>query len=216
MSNILMKLILSGTIQSIENLKGLYHKIIMKTHPDAVGSNLHLEKYLELHGQYEEALAYLVKSNQTQSISDKIDYKNHRLSFFQHLNLIESMEMPYAFHPEENIDQLFSSKNTAKVELSKWRIELLKLYINADKEYVKIKTEKPMGPYLKHALALNVRPLVHNIIGYHITGRKLYAKQAKQNQSAIMHQLTENGCLSLRDFLSILIEDMNNGAAVLE
>jgi hypothetical protein len=64
-------------------------------------------------------------------------------------------------------------------------------------------------------LALNVRPLVHNLVAYHLTGRELYAKQAKQNLSAIMHRLTERSCIAFRDFLSMLLDDMKNGPAVL-
>jgi hypothetical protein len=44
----------------------------------------------------------------------------------------------------------------------------------------------------------------------------LYAKQAKQNLPGIMHQLTKNGCVALREFLSQLLDDMKKGAAVLE
>ena len=107
-------------------------------------------------------------------------------------------------------------RKAATDEISAWNEELATLYGRADKEYLRIKTEKPMGPYLKHALALNVRPLVHNIIAYHLTGRELYAKQAKQNLSGIMHRLTENGCVALREFLTLLLDDLKNGPAVLE
>ena len=216
MGNGFVQLIQSGKLLSFEDLKSTYHKLIMKTHPDAVGSDKHLKRYLQLSTDYEEARAYLAECRLTQGKQEERACKNHRHAFFKQLHLIESLEMPYAFHPEESSEKLRVAKETAMDELRSWRKELAELYDSADKEYVRIKTEKPMGPYLKHALALNVRPLVHNLIGFHLTGRDLYAKQARQNLSGIMHQLTENRCVALREFLSLLLDDMRNGAAVLE
>ena len=216
MDNALILLIQSGRLRSFEDLKSTYHKIIMKTHPDAAGSDKYLNKYLKLSSDYEEARSYLAESHYPHGVNGEQVRKNHRLAFFQQLRLIESFEMPYAFHPEENLARLLIAKKTAMDELHCWRNELTGLYSLADKEYVRIKTERPMGPYLKHALALNIRPLVHNLIGFHLTGRDLYAKQAKQNLPGIMHQLGENHCVALREFLSLLLDDMKKGAAVLE
>ena len=36
-------------------LRAAYYTAIMKTHPDTVGSNRHVESYLQLRAQYEEA-----------------------------------------------------------------------------------------------------------------------------------------------------------------
>jgi len=216
MGNVLIQLIQSGKLRSFEDLKSTYHKIVMKTHPDAVGSDKYLDRYLQLSTEYEEARTYLAEFHSAQGVSDEQACKNHRLAFFEQLRLIESLEMPYAFHQEENLEKLSLAKKAASDALQSWNKELAELYSQADKEYVKIKTEKPMGPYLKHALALNVTPLMHNLIAFHLTGRDLYAKQARQNLSGIMHQLTENGCNALREFLSVLLDDMKRGAAVLE
>jgi len=123
--------------------------------------------------------------------------------------------MPYSYHKDENREKLDLAKKTAMDELLGWRKDLVELYRCADKEYVGIKNLSPMGPYLTHALALNVRPLMHNLIEYHLTGRDLHAKQARQNISGIMHRLTVKGCVALCEFLSILLEDMKDGAAVL-
>lgn len=216
MGKVLIQLVQSGKLRSFEDLKSTYHKVVMKTHPDAVGSDKYLDRYLRLSTEYEEARTYLAESQRAQGDSVDEVKRNHRLAFFQQLHLIESLEMPYAFHPEENIEKLLIAKKTAANELELWRLDLAELYSQADKEYVRIKAEKPMGPYLKHALALNVRPLVHNLITFHLTGRDLYAKQAKQNLSGIMHQLRENHCVALREFLSLLLDDITRGPAVLE
>jgi hypothetical protein len=109
MTNVLMQLIQAGRIQTLDGLKGAYRNAIMKTHPDAVGSNKYLESYLELRNQYEEAKAYLAKSRPLEGNSEKDDKRNHRLEFFEKLNQIESLETPYAFHPEENIETLLTT-----------------------------------------------------------------------------------------------------------
>lgn len=212
MSNALLQLIEIGRIRTVDGLQAAYREAIMKTHPDAVGSNKYLESYLKLRNQYEEARCYLEKSQNTKSNQDK----NHRLAFFEKLDQIESLELPYSFHPNAHRDQLLSLKEAATKEISGWKKELVDMYCWADKDYVKIKAENPEGPYLRHAVALNVRPLVHNLIAYHLTGRELYAKQARQNLSGIMHRLTQSGCAALRAFLTLLLDDMKNGPAVLD
>jgi hypothetical protein len=206
--NVLILLIDAGKIESFEGLKSAYHKIVMKTHPDAVGSQRYLERFLELSSDFQEARNYLARSIPAGT--------NHRLAFFQELRRVETLEMPYSFHPEDNLLELHRAKAAAARELGRWRKELAGLYARAASEYARIKRQKPRGPYMKHALALNVRPLVHNVIGFHLTGRTLYEKQAKQNLSGIMHQLSAEKCDALRAFLSILLNDMKSGAALFE
>jgi hypothetical protein len=218
-SNVLLQLVQAGTIRTFEALKSAYRVMIMNTHPDAVGSELRLERYLRLSDHYREARACLgtvernaegASGGASAGASD-----NHRLEFFRQLHLIESLEMPYVFSAAQDREKLLCTKQRAMEELARWRTDLAALYDKADKEHAGIKAEKPMGPYLKHALALNIRPLVHNLIGFHLTGRELYATQARQNLSGIMHQLSEKGCFALRDFLTLLLEDMKHGAAAL-
>jgi hypothetical protein len=73
-----------------------------------------------------------------------------------------------------------------------------------------------MGPYLKHALALNIRPIIHNIVAFHMTGQEVYARQSQQNLNAILQKLADQGWNSLHGLLTFMIEDLKNGAAVLE
>jgi hypothetical protein len=214
--NVLIRLIDAGKIESFESLKGAYHKVVMKTHPDAAGSERYLERFLELSRDFQEARTYLARTAPAGPVPEKENPKNHRLAFFQELRRVETLEMPYSFHPEENVPELRRAKAAAARELGCWRKEWAGLYARADCEYARIKREKPRGPYMKHALALNVRPLVHNVIGFHLTGRTLYEKQAKQNLSGIMHQLSAEKCDALRDFISILLDDMKSGAALFE
>ena len=216
MSNVLIQLIRTGKIRSDEDLKRAYRKIVLKTHPDAVGSNELLERYLEFSRYFEEAKSYIAANAPAHPEQEAPDRPNHRLAFFQSLNVVESVELPYAFHPEDNREALDAAKKAAIEELEGWKPRWVELYQKADRDSVRIKSEKPRGPYLKHALGLNIRPVLHNIIAFHLTGRSLYARQVKQNLSGIMHRLEEEGHSSLASFLMLLVEDLKNGPAVLE
>ena len=57
--NPLIHLIDKGRIRTLEELKATYHKLVMKTHPDAVGSDRLLGKYLEFSAHYEDAKRHL-------------------------------------------------------------------------------------------------------------------------------------------------------------
>ena len=216
MNNVLIRLIDRGKIRTLEELKSAYRTLLMKTHPDAAGSDVYLEDYLLLGNHYREASSFLAGRARTGDGGPPTPCANYRLAFFQHLHIVESLEVPYAFHPEEYTEKVVLARKAALEAMTNWNRDWVELYERADGEYARIKAEKPMGPYLKHALALNIRPLVHNLVAYHLTGRDVYLKQARQNLSGIMHRLRESECEALREFLSILLEDMKKGPAVLE
>ena len=69
---------------------------------------------------------------------------------------------------------------------------------------------------MKHALALNIRPIIHNIVAFHLTGQEVYARQSRQNLNAIMQKLADQGWNALYGLLTFMIEDLKNGAAVLQ
>jgi hypothetical protein len=216
MNNALIQLIEDGRIRNLEDLRATYHKLAMQTHPDAVGSDRLVLKFLEFSDQYEEAKAYLAQSIKDLDSSIEAPSTNHRLEFYRQLHLIESLEMPYAFHSEENQESIAAAKQMAIRALSKWKPAVVDLYTKADADHVAIKREKPRGPYLKHALALNVRPIIHNVVAFHLTGQEVYARQSQQNLNAIMQKLADQGWNSLHGLLTFMIEDLKNGAAVLQ
>ena len=51
---------------------------------------------------------------------------------------------------------------------------------------------------------------------FHLTGQEVYARQTQQNLNAIMQKLADQGWNELYGFLTFMIEDIKNGAAVLE
>jgi curved DNA-binding protein CbpA len=127
MSNVLLQLIETGRIQTLDGLKAAYRKAVMKTHPDAAGSNKYLESYLKLRSQSEEAKAYFARAQNTQANLDEAENRNHRLAFFEKLNQIETLEMPYTFNPEENFDRVVTLRKAATAEISAWNEELAAL-----------------------------------------------------------------------------------------
>jgi hypothetical protein len=215
-NNALIQLIVDGRIRTLEDLRATYHKLAMQTHPDAVGSDKLVRKFLEFSDQYEEAKAYLAQSVQDHSLASEASKTNHRLEFYKQLHLIESLEMPYAFHSDENQESIRVAKQMAISALSQWKPAVVDLYVKADSDHLSIKKEKPKGPYLKHALALNIRPIIHDIVAFHLTGQEVYARQSQQNLNAIMQKLADQGWNALHGLLTFMIEDLRNGAAVLE
>jgi hypothetical protein len=215
-NNALIQLIVDGRIRTLEDLRATYHKLAMQTHPDAVGSDKLVRKFLEFSDQYEEAKAYLAQSISDHNLLPEGSKTNYRLEFYRQLHLIESLEMPYAFHSDENQESVRVAKQLVIAALSQWKPAVVDLYVKADSDHLSIKKEKPRGPYLKHALALNIRPIIHNIVAFHLTGQEVYARQSQQNLNAIMQKLADQGWNSLHGILTFMIEDLKNGAAVLE
>ncbi len=162
MRNALIELIRGGKIRSPADLKKIYRRMVLKTHPDAIGSTVLLENYLEIRRHYEEAERYLVDHGADQGHVSNDARANHRLGFFRNWEVIETLEMPYAFSPEEDRIKLAAAKQAAFNELAAWKPEWKELLKCADEESVRMKRGIPLGPYLKHAMGLNVRPLVHN------------------------------------------------------
>lgn len=206
MSNPLLALIKEGKISSLQQLKSTYRTLVMKTHPDAVGSNRLVEGYLSLSSCYEEAKHALGSGNEKAL--------NHRLAYYQKLQELEQIDKPYSFHRRENAGRIRECKAEACSHFRIWNGRHEKLYMDADRDYDRLKAEKPLGPYLKHALAINVSPVFHNITAYHLTGMMFYKKQVNQNLKAILHRLLEEDCEALKEFIELLIRDMNNGPAV--
>jgi hypothetical protein len=144
------------------------------------------------------------------------DMPNHRLAFYKQLHLVESLEMPYSVHSKEDQESIAAAKQAAIGELMHWRPDVAELYSKADADHVAIKMERPGGRYLNHALALSVRPIIQNIVAFQLTGQDLYARQATRHLNEIMQKLADQGWNSLYGFLTFMIEDLKNGAAVRE
>ena len=214
--NPFIQLIQDGRITSLENLKRSYRMIVMRTHPDAVGSAERTDEFLTFSCYYEEAKAFLFRSATDVRNDIQVPKVNPRLQFYQKVKKIESLDMPYAFHRNEHIAEIRPLRTDAAGLFKAWNPNRMDLYTAAEEQHQQIWVEKPRGPYLKHALALNVRPILHNITAFHLTGRQVYRTQAKQNIKAIMSRLEEEGYNAFKEYLMLLIQDMENGPALFD
>jgi hypothetical protein len=213
MKNALIDLINAGRIRSLEDLKSTYHKIVMKTHPDAVGSEKLLTKYLSFAGQYEEAKQYLLGLSKVTQEPKKKAATNHRMEFFVQLSSIEAFETLNKTTPGRITPHLVAAKKAARVELSEWRPDLLDLYDKAVREYDRIKYEHATGLRTRHPPTLVVPPLLKNIIAFHLSGKALYLVRARKNHALALYRLIEKSSFHLHGFLSFLVDDLKNGSA---
>ena len=111
MNNPLVQLIADGRIRTLADLKATYHKLVMQTHPDAVGSDKLISKFIEINDHYEEAKGHLTRSaDNAELLPEGI---NHRLEFYKQLHAIETLEMPYAFRLDDNQESISSAKALA-------------------------------------------------------------------------------------------------------
>jgi len=212
--NPFVRLIREGRIKSLHQLRSTYRTLIMKSHPDTVGSDRLIDKYLSFSTFYEEAKRFLEDMDGSPARTAGPAAPNHRLAYYQILQKLERIDKPYSFHRRQNMKEIEEFKAEAYSHFINWKGEYGRLYSDSDQDYDRLKTEKPSGPYMKHALAVNVSPVFHNIVAYHLTGMPLYKKQLKQNLGAVLQRLTDHECQALREFVELLIHDMSNGPAL--
>ena len=215
-NNPFLKLIKAGKIRTLQQLRSAYRTLIMKSHPDTVGSDRLVDKYLSFRAYYEEAKQAFEDLEPAEPGTHRSISENHRLAYYQILQKLERIDKPYSFHREQNLRSILELKSEASFHFNKWDARNHTLYAEADRDYDRLKTEKPSGPYMKNALAINVSPVFHNIVAYHLTGIAFYKKQVKQNLQAVLQKLNDHHCQALKGFLEVLINDMNNGPAIFD
>ncbi len=212
--NVFLKAIAEGRIRNLSQLKGAYRTLVMRTHPDALGSDRLIDKFLTLSSDYQEARAVLEARTASPAPIAHGEHKDSRLEFYQALQRLQRLDVPYTFHRADNLQLIEKTKRQAREYFVAWNADHSTLYDQAQREYDALKAGRPSGPYLKNALAFNVSPVFHNIIAYHLTGIAFYRKQVKQNLEAILQRLMDGGFCALGDFIQLLIKDMESGPAV--
>jgi curved DNA-binding protein CbpA len=216
MENIFVKYIREGRIRNLDELKSAYRRIVMKTHPDAVGSDDLVEKYIQYSGFYEEAKSIFAQARMEPAVIKADEPTDYRLLFYREFYTLERLDKPYAFNKYYFTQAEIQASRLRSFEyFSKWKSESIGLYTEAQRQYDQIKAEKPRGPYMKYAMLFNLSPVLHNILAYQMTGLPFYKKQLKQNLSAVFAKLEERRMQSLLDFIRLLITDMENGPAIL-
>lgn len=212
--NPFIRLISERKIINLQQLKSTYRTLVMKTHPDAIGSDRLIEGYLALSSYYEEAKRVFENENGPTKGMVKLLVRNHRLAYYQIFQKLELIDKPYSFHRQQNSRKIQELKADACAHFLSWNSGNGKLYLDADRDYDRLKSEKPSGTYPKHALAIQVSPVFHNIVAYHLTGMMFYRKQVNQNLKAILQRLDEEKYPALKEYIELLISDMNHGPAV--
>jgi hypothetical protein len=215
MQNVFIDYIVKGKIRDLAELRSAYTKIVMKTHPDTVGSDRLVNRFIVLTDLYESAKQYLLRKESGRDESKERLDENVRLSFFKNLHALEALDFPYNTKKGTYVHERATLKDEAFSCFSQWRKGDTDLYVAAQREYELIRSERPYGPYRKHALYLNLRPVFHNVIAFHLTGLQFYRMQVKQNLGAVIKRLEEREFVSLRDYLLLLIADMDNGPALM-
>jgi len=202
MSNVFINLIIEKKISNLKGLKKIYHGALKKTHPDTAGSDKFVDKFIQYKKDYEEALRYLEKQNADLEINDKIESNNYRRLFFIELKIFDELEL--------------SGTNTAFF-FKKWKEGSYDLFLKALEEYGQIKNEKPrniISNLRKPSLYNILKPVFFNLCHYHVAGSDIYLKQLNRNLDYIFQKLEEKKYFSVKNFLSLLIQDLKNGPAV--
>ena len=217
MENIFIKYMNEGRIRSLDDLKRYYRRIVMRTHPDAVGSDRLVERYIEYGNQYSEArLAIEREANHPHAAMNQ-DPADYRLLFYKEFYQLERMERPYAPGTYRNSgEDREAARQRLQEYLAKWKEDRIDLHRQAHITYDQIRKERPRGPYRKHALLFNLRPVFHNILSYQLTGLVFYRRQLSQNFAGVMYQLERRGFDRLIEYIHFLIADMDSGPAIMD
>jgi hypothetical protein len=216
MENLFIKLIQSGKIKNLEELKKAFRKVAKRTHPDIVGSDQFINKFILFKSFFEEAKQFL-KSDDTNTDKNKTTIiENYRFLFFKDLKNLDTLELP-RYQNKKIVEQIKQTKESIAVNFKKWKPDYYKLFLSANNQYEQIKNEKyinTLANLRKPSLYKNLRPVFFNLTNYHITGINFYKKQLKRNLENILKRLKNNNYHDLKKFILFLIEDMEKGPAV--
>jgi hypothetical protein len=217
MDNPFIRFVDQGNIRNLDDLKRLYRRMVMHTHPDAVGSDRLVDRYIEYSNFYEEAKDRFTAAESAAGIEPHRPPESFRLLFYKEFYRLERIDRPDAFNKHYHTrEEIQAAKQRTNEYFFKWKPECIDLYRQADVIYNQIKKEKPRGPYRKHALLFNLGPVFHNILSYQLTGLQFYRKQLKQNFAGVMHQLEKRNFEKLIEYIELLVQDMEHGPAILE
>lgn len=219
MENIFINLINKRKIKNANDLKKVFRKIAKKTHPDIVGSDEYVKKFIQFRKNFEEAKHYLQLIHDTPEKNETNIEKNFRFLFFKELEKLDSLEIAHKTKYTKIEKKINITKESMTNYFKKWREDYFELFLTANNEYQQIKDQKPkynLANLRKPSLYKNLRPVFFNLSNYHLTGIDFYKKQLKRNLSSIIDRLEENNFFALKKFMLFLIDDMENGPAVLE
>lgn len=219
MENIFISLIQNNKIHDQDELKSAFRIIAKQTHPDTVGSDRHVQKFLRIKDFYEDAKRYLKTETAEPHAPPLSVEENYRFLFFRELYRINTLELSNKKNSTHGEERIASCYEKMKMHFKHWKKADYTLFIDAYDEYRVIRSQKhknDLANLRKPSLYKNLRPLLFNMSYYHITGSIFYFKQLKRNLDAILLRLEQNQFFALKRFLSLLIEDSEKGPAVFD
>jgi hypothetical protein len=211
--NPFIRYITEGRIRNREELRHLYRRLALETHPDAVGSDRLSHKFIEFHADYEEARRYLDQGVAGSPESGSSPEPDPRLEFYESLHILERVDTPFNFSRHKDLTRIQRLKEETRRWFDRWHPDLGELYAKASAQYDQLKRERPAGPYRKDDLYCNVYPFFHNITCYHVMGNRFYSQQMKRNLSAVRARLDDRQMDALQSLLLMLIADADHGPA---
>jgi hypothetical protein len=215
MENVFIKFIKEGKIHDQEELKKAYWKLAKKTHPDSVGSDIYVKKFIRFKEHFEEAKEFLNSSGFIQADKKKEEDENYRFLFFLEMQKLYGLESQF-FIDDGKKEKIRIAREASLDFFKKWKNESLDLYLSAINEYDRTKNEKQrniISNLRKPTIFQNLRPVFYNLYKYHITGMEFYKRQLS-NPKGVILRLDESGCPALKEYILLLISDMDNGPAI--
>lgn len=213
MENMFLRLAREGRIRDLDGLKSVYRKLVKKTHPDSVRSDRFVARFVKIREQYEEALR-----NFTASFHAGDPGTGARYGFFRLMSVLDGLELPHNKSREtrEEIPRVLTEIDEA---FQAWSPAAYPMFSEAMESYSAIKKEKQpntISQLRKPTLAGMLKPVMFNIIYFHLTGSEVYPRQLKRKLGMILDRLESEGYDALKRFLLWLVEDMEKGPALLD
>ena len=212
-ANPFIQRIMDGRIRTREELRHLYRRLVMRTHPDIVGSDRLSHRFIQFVTDYQEARHHLDLREASSPAQDRPTRPDPRLEFYESLHILERVDTPFNFSRHRDAGRIQRLKEEAREWFSRWRPELGELHAMASAQYDQLKRERPAGPYRKDDLYSNVSPFFNNITCFHVMGNQFYFQQMRRNLAAVTQRLEQRHMHALRDYVLMLIADSENGAA---
>lgn len=217
MENLFITMIDEGRISNSEELKRAFHSIAKKTHPDMVGSNRYVERFIKFNKQFIEAKEYLKRRGEDEKIIEPPP--DYRLIFFRELFALISLELPGKYLDEQLRRRVLEIGKMVKEAFSGWKVSEHKLFNSAALEYLKIRNEKPHNDFAhlrKPLLMVSLQPLIFSLCSYHISAKEFHLKQFNRNLKSVVIRLEEAGFLIMKEALLYLAADLKRVPAILD
>lgn len=217
MENLFITMINEGRIKNSDELKRAFHSIAKKTHPDMVGSDRYVDRFIKFNKQFSEAKEYLKGRGEMEDAPEPpLDY---RLLFYQELFALISLEEPGRYLNEQLRSRVKTVGTGVRKAFLRWKESESRLFNSAALEYLNIRDEKSHNDFAhlrKPLIMVSLHPLIFSLCSYHISGKEFHLKQFYRNLKSVIVRLEEAGFLIMKEALLYLAADVKRGPAILD